>query len=192
MKKILLVGSILISIIAIIIAIIVYNHVSIRISDNEVLIYKSSQFCSSLIQQDMKSPASYQVQEINVIYKKGSDDELKERIPKKNYNLFKLDYEQGKLSLYNFYTLIKYSAKNSFDVKLENYALCEFSVIHAKNYGFYSPRLDALTIGHERHVGADLLILFPKSINPPELNKFSFWEKLTYLFDKNNFSIISE
>lgn len=168
----------------------VHNHVSKRITDEEMLYFKSSEFCSSLIQQ--KNPASYQVQEINVRYEKGSSNELKEKISRKNYNLFELDYKQGKLGLYNFVTLIKFSAKNSFGVKSENIALCEFNVIHKKNYGFYLPHLEAITVGYERYAGADLLLFFPKSINPPELNKFSFWEKLNYLFHKNDISIVSE
>lgn len=192
MKKVLQISVIFLVIISITVAIAIYNHVSIRITNEEMLFYKSSQFCSSLIQQDTKSSTSYQVEEINVIYKKGSNDELKEKIPKNYYNLFKLDYEQGKLSLYNFNTLIKYSAKNSFGVNLQDYALCEFSVIHKKNYGFHSPHLEALTIGYERHVDADLLLLFPKSINTSGLNEATFWEKLTYSFHKNSISIISE
>lgn len=190
MKKGLQVSAIIFFIIIIMVAIVIYNHVSNRITDDEMLYSKSSNFCSFLIQQ--KFPASYQAQEINVTYEKGLSNELKEKISKKNYNLFKLDYEQGKLSLYNFVTFIKFSAKNSFGVKLENIALCEFDVIHNKNYGFYSPHLDAITIGYERYTGADLLLSFPKSINSPELNKFSFWEKLNYLFHKNDISIIGE
>ena len=166
MKKILQACVVIFFIIIIMVVITVYNHVSKRIADEEMLYFKSSEFCSSLIQQ--KNPASYQVQEINVTY------------------------EKGKLGLYNFVTLIKFSAKNSFGVKSENIALCEYNVIHKKNYGFYLPHLEAITVGYERYAGADLLLFFPKSINPPELNKFSFWEKLNYLFHKNDISIVSE
>ena len=190
MKSALQACVIIFFIIIIMVVIAVYNHVSKRITDEEMLYSKSSDFCLFLIQQ--KLPASYQTQEVNVTYEKGSDNELQEKIPKNNYNLFKLDYEQGKLSLFNFVTLIKFSVKNSFGVKSENIALCEFDVIHKKNYGFYLPHLEAITIGYERFVGADLLLLFPKSINPVELNQFSFWEKLNYLIHKNNISIINK
>lgn len=187
MKKALQACVIIFFIIIIMVVIAVYNHVSNRITDEEMLYYKSSEFCSSLLQRNLKSPESYQEQEVFVISEKASEDELKEFVSQKNIKLYQLEYERGNLSLYNFNILIKYGAKKSFD--LRNNALCEFRVFNIKNRGFLSPNLEAITAGYERYTKGEMFLLFPGSINTSGLNKFSFWEKLNYLFNKKNFSI---
>lgn len=191
MKKFILRCVVLLVILAVIGFIIIFNHIERYVHDDDLLYYKSAEYCSSIIKKSINSESFYSPKKITVIIKKANDDELKKYISKKKFGLYEQDYNKKLLSLYNYNVLLDYDDKKIFNINPESLVLCEFSVIHAYNYGFYLPKLEAITFNVERYSGTDLLLMFPETIKHKELNKSNFWDKIDYLLN-NKLRIINE
>lgn len=191
MKKIILRSIALILIITAIGCIIIFNHIAKYVHDDDLLYYKSAEYCSSIIKKSINSESFYSPKKITVIINKANDDELKKYISKKNFGLYEQNYNKKLLSLYNYNVLLDNDDQKTFNINLESLVLCEFSVIHVENYGFYSPKLEAITFDMGRYSGMDLLLMFPETMKHKDLNKSDFWDKIDYLLN-NKLRIINE
>lgn len=152
----------------------------------DVYFYKTAKFCSSATKQLMKSPSSYKELKLSLMYKKESDDKLREKIADQDY--FKDSYENGKLSLYRLISFVDYEAKNGFGVDLKNSSICYFDSILIIDYHFMTPNFDKMAISNKIYSDIDLMIStenFNSSLL--DISKISIFDKISYLINKNNF-----
>ena len=120
------------------------------------------------------------------MYKKESDDKLREKIADQDY--FKDSYENGKLSLYRLISFVDYEAKNGFGVDLKNSSICYFDSILIIDYHFMTPNFDKMAISNKIYSDIDLMIStenFNSSLL--DISKISIFDKISYLINKNNF-----
>lgn len=156
------------------------------ISDKDVYFYKTAKFCSSATKQLMKSPSSYKELKLSLMYKKESNDKLREKIAGKDY--FQDAYENGKLSLYRVISYVNYEAKNGFGVDLKNSSICYFDAILIGNDHFMSPDFDKMIISNKIYSDIDLMTStenFHSSLF--DISKISNFDKISYQINKNNF-----